>query len=156
MGERRETEHVTLTVPKDLFLAAERERAARGQTRSAFYTEGLASLLARLDEDEREQRDGVSGRFEYLAELVARGFEQLGELVEGSTEQDQRITKAQADRLANLLTLNWRATEMVYAMLKEQLAEDAIPDAEAGRRAGGAIRAKLERSRRGEEDAGGG
>lgn len=164
MGGKRQAKHVTVTIPEELYLMAERVRAVHGVSRAAFYAEGLRALLDRIDEDGRVQRDGLSGSIESLAELVDLGFRKVEDeigLLRGASNGDGTLgggaergasredVRGQADRLANLLMTNWRATEMVYALLKAQYAGEDVSDREVEHRAGAAIGAKLDRKKGG-------
>lgn len=164
MVGKRQTKHVTVTIPEELYLMAERMRAVHGMSRAAFYAEALRVLLERIDEDGRVQRDGLSASVESLAEMVELGFRNVeGELglLRGSADGDgasavnaeRALTgedvRRQADRLAGLLMNNWRATEMVYALLKAQYAGEEVSDREAEHRAGRAIGTKLDRKKGG-------
>ena len=165
MGGKRQTKHVTVTIPEELYLMAERVRAVHGVSRAAFYAEGLRALLDRIDEDGRVQRDGISGSIENLAELVDLGFRKVEDeigLLREAPDGDGALGKgagrgaatgedvrSQADRLADLLMTNWRATEMVYALLKAQYAGEDVSDREVEHRAGAAIGAKLDRKKGG-------
>lgn len=59
---RSEVERTSVSLPRDLYRAAELRRESLGKSRSGFYEEALRSYLSRLDEEEMDRRNGLSGQ----------------------------------------------------------------------------------------------
>lgn len=110
-GNNRTNQHVSITLPQDIYRALEKERESLQMNRSAFYERALRAYLEVLDDEERERRDRLGAKVDKLAELVVTRADDL----------QTRLSQRTSD-LAALSVQERRAAERIYALLEAQFA----------------------------------
>ncbi len=118
------TGRVTVSGPRDLIAAVDRECAARGIGRSQFTEEAWREKLALVDDEQRERRDRLSARVDKLAELVAVRTDRVEELLDARADEVSALILKRVGGLVALLQLNRQAVERVYALAEAEFPDD--------------------------------